>query len=436
MKFKEYILMSLRDLWKRKGRTILTSLGITIGTLLIVTMVGLGSGVKQLMNDMVNDQDSARNISVNPYRYMTEEEQDNATPTSLQEDYSKPITNDFIKDIEDMDQVENVTAILSGNANYIKYNNKKYKCNTMFTGYNENAKLFPDYEIEKVRKNNNDNSLKPIEAGEELDNTAGEVLIGEQVLEKMNVTAEDAVGTDIEILVKSSQTNELQSKKFKIKGIINGNFQNGNGIVMNINDASQLLSFIYTEKDYFKSHGYEYATVVTKTIEDVDAVGEKIKDLNYLYSSSADMADAINENIGSINTAFAVLGVIVLVVSAIGIINTMSMAVMERTKSIGVMKSVGASSGAIRTMFLIQSSLIGVIGGGFGILFGVGINKIVQSIATSMIAKENLPLTISVGLPVYWLLIIFIFAMVIALVSGIAPANKAAKLDPIEALRR
>ena len=163
---------------------------------------------------------------------------------------------------------------------------------------------------------------------------------------------------------------------------------------------------------------------------------KKIKDLNYLYSSSADMADAINENIGSINTAFAVLGVIVLVVSAIGIINTMSMAVMERTKSIGVMKSVGASSGAIRTMFLIQSSLIGVIGGGFGILFGVGINKIVQSIATSMIAKENLPLTISVGLPVYWLLIIFIFAMVIALVSGIAPANKAAKLDPIEALRR
>ena len=109
---------------------------------------------------------------------------------------------------------------------------------------------------------------------------------------------------------------------------------------------------------------------------------------------------------------------------------------MERTKSIGVMKSVGASSGAIRTMFLIQSSLIGVIGGGFGILFGVGINKIVQSIATSMIAKENLPLTISVGLPVYWLLIIFIFAMVIALVSGITPANKAAKLDPIEALRR
>ena len=73
MKFKEYILMSLRDLWRRKGRTILTSLGITIGTLLIVTMVGLGSGVKQFMNDMVNDQDNARNISVSPYKYMTQE---------------------------------------------------------------------------------------------------------------------------------------------------------------------------------------------------------------------------------------------------------------------------------------------------------------------------------------------------------------------------
>lgn len=436
MKFKEYILMSLRDLWRRKGRTILTSLGITIGTLLIVTMVGLGSGVKQFMNDMVNDQDNARNIQVSPYKYMTEEEQDTVDPDQLQNDYAKPITDDTIKKIETTNKVENSVASVSSSIDYIKYDGKEYKGRINFEGFNKSANLFPSYEVEKVRKNSNDDSLNPIESGKDLDDTDGEILIGQSILNSIDVDPADAVGKEIELMVTSNQTSQIKSKKFKIKGVINEKFSYNKEIIMPINDACELLNYIYTEKDYLNSRGYDYLNIVTSNISDVHDVCEKIKDIDYLYTSSEDMAKAVNEKLSGINTAFAVLGVIVLVVSAIGIVNTMSMAVMERTKSIGVMKSVGANSGAVRTMFLVQSSLIGVIGGGFGILFGLGINQIVQSVANSMIASEKIDMTMSVGLPWYVLLIVFAFAVIISLVSGIYPANKASKLDPIEALRR
>ena len=74
MKFKEYVLMSLRDLWRRKGRTILTSLGITIGTLLIVTMMGIVVGLKGFMTNTINDGDGARRIQVQSCKYFTQEE--------------------------------------------------------------------------------------------------------------------------------------------------------------------------------------------------------------------------------------------------------------------------------------------------------------------------------------------------------------------------
>ena len=100
------------------------------------------------------------------------------------------------------------------------------------------------------------------------------------------------------------------------------------------------------------------------------------------------------------------------------------------------MKAVGASSGAVKLMFLIQSSLIGFIGGIFGILFGTGINSLIQMYAESKISDSKMNMAISIGLPWYWILLILVFSMAVALVSGIYPANRAAKLDPVEALRR
>jgi putative ABC transport system permease protein len=123
------------------------------------------------------------------------------------------------------------------------------------------------------------------------------------------------------------------------------------------------------------------------------------------------------------------IGAISLLVGGIGIMNIMLVTVVERTKEIGLRKAVGARKSDILTQFLIESLFIGLIGGIFGILLGAGISAVVQSIA----AAANTPLNpvITTGS----VLLATLFSVGVGLIFGIYPANRAANLEPVEALR-
>lgn len=439
MKLKEYVLMSLRDLRRRKGRTILTSLGITIGTLLIVTMMGIGVGLKGFMSDAVNSGDRARDINVMSLRHLTEEEaEDLQAGNKSEEDYFKKLDDKLIKDIDDAGKTESIVGSISYNLGALKFNGKVYSGDISCIGYNEKANVYSNSVIENVRHEKNDDELKPIIAGKEIDKSTGQALIGKELLNNLNLSEEDILNKEIEIVTSSSgkiKTNQA-SKKVTIVGVIDENFDNGKKLVLSANDVAELKGYSTLQKDYMENKGYDKIVVKAKELSDVETLSNKIDALDYRYESSVETAKAVQNNLSGINTAFLVLGIILLVVAAIGIVNTMGMAVIERTKSIGVMKSVGANRGAIRTIFLVQSSLIGLIGGVFGILIGSGINSLIQMFAVSKISSSDVDMSINIGLPWYYLLVILAFAMAIALVSGIYPANKASKLDPIEALRR
>ena len=446
MKLKEYIFMSLRDLLRRKGRTILTSLGITIGTLLVVTMVGIGTGVQNFVYSTVNSQDNARNITVEPIRYMTNDEMDSADQSTFMQDNFKKIDDSAIKSLLDTDKIESLVASISGSVSSFKVNDKNYKGQLSYVGYNKDANVYPDFKIESVRHNKGDDTLKPIKAGRDITADSGEVLIGEGILSQINLSPDDVLNKKIKLNISEQvdmgSANAMGSgmkpveKEYTIVGVVDQNFDDGSKIVMSAQDAAEARGVSELQNDYLKNKGYDTMSIVTKQIDDVESVSETVKDLGYYYTSSIDTAKQVQKSLGGINTAFLVLGVIVLVVSAIGIVNTMTMAVIERTKSIGIMKSLGATSGAIRTIFLTQASLIGFIGGIFGILIGLLVNIIIQSIANSKIQSSGMTNSITIGLPWYYILGILIFAMAIALISGIYPAHKASKLDPIEALRR
>ncbi len=149
--------------------------------------------------------------------------------------------------------------------------------------------------------------------------------------------------------------------------------------------------------------------------------GEKI---NFAVEKSDNLAQMLMENISYVTLAATIIGLITLLGAAIGLMNIMLVSVTERTREIGIRKAMGATSTMIKNQFLIEAIVIGQLGGYLGILLGILIGNTMSLILES-----------SFVIPWLWIFSGVLLCVVVGLVSGIFPAIKAARLDPIEALR-
>ncbi|NPD46583.1 FtsX-like permease family protein [Lentimicrobium sp. L6] len=152
---------------------------------------------------------------------------------------------------------------------------------------------------------------------------------------------------------------------------------------------------------------------------------DKLGDLDsFAIIKSDNLAEMLLENLKAISIAATVIGLITLAGAAIGLMNIMLVSVTERTREIGIRKALGATGKMIRSQFLIEAVVISQIGGVVGIIFGIAIGNLVSfQIGSSFIIPWN------------WMIIGVLLCFGVALLSGILPANKAAKLDPIDSLR-
>lgn len=152
---------------------------------------------------------------------------------------------------------------------------------------------------------------------------------------------------------------------------------------------------------------------------------DKLGDLDsFAIIKSDNLAEMLLENLKAISIAATVIGLITLAGAAIGLMNIMLVSVTERTREIGIRKALGATGKMIRSQFLIEAVVISQIGGIVGIIFGIAIGNLVSfQIGSSFIIPWN------------WMIIGVLLCFGVAILSGILPANKAAKLDPIDALR-
>jgi putative ABC transport system permease protein len=181
--------------------------------------------------------------------------------------------------------------------------------------------------------------------------------------------------------------------------------------------------------------GYSAVNVRLGSPGDLETVRSRVHAMGFATFALADQFSQITRGFYFMDAALAAVGMIAIVVAALGIVNTMVMSILERTREIGIMKAVGAGDADIRRIFFFESGAIGLLGGAAGCLIGWATSLLINRIVNVYAARQGIPFIDYFAFPAWLFLGAVAFSLLVSLVSGVYPARRAARVDPVVALR-
>jgi putative ABC transport system permease protein len=232
--------------------------------------------------------------------------------------------------------------------------------------------------------------------------------------------------------VDSSGKSVTVTKNFVVTGILKPSGNNGidRSVIINLDAGNELLH---------KMNKYDQLIIAASTPDDVDTVQNEITGQfgKTLGATTPKAIIAVRQQAASGNAAFILMvGIIALVVGAVGIVTTLYNSVTERIREIGTMKAIGAQNTTILALFIVEASLIGILGASLGIIIGIS-GGYVMSIATTTSPTGGGP---PVHIPPIFnpidLIKVWLLSLTLSIIAGMYPAWKASKLSPMVALRR
>ena len=188
-------------------------------------------------------------------------------------------------------------------------------------------------------------------------------------------------------------------------------------------------------RGFNKQPSYSTISVRVKNPKQVEAVEQAIKKLGFNTFSILDATRSLRQFFAVLDLFLGIFGSLALAVASIGIVNTLVMAILERRREIGIMKAIGASDGDVKKLFFAEAGAMGLLGGVVGVALGWAIGHIINLGTNIYLKRQALPPESFWSVP-WWLVgAAIVFAFIVSLVSGLYPAARAARLDPVQALR-
>ena len=188
-------------------------------------------------------------------------------------------------------------------------------------------------------------------------------------------------------------------------------------------------------RGFSKQPSYSTVSVRVRNPKNVEAVEQAIKKLGFNTFSILDATRSLRQFFAVLDLFLGIFGSLALAVASIGIVNTLVMAILERRREIGIMKAIGASDGDVKKLFFAEAGAMGLLGGVVGVALGWAIGHVINLGTNIYLKRQALPPESFWSVP-WWLVgAAIVFAFIVSLVSGLYPAARAARLDPVQALR-
>ncbi|MBN2459042.1 ABC transporter permease [Candidatus Woesearchaeota archaeon] len=407
----DYISLSVRSLLKRRLRTYLTMIGIFIGIAAVVSLIGLGEGLRVaitsqfgfLGTDVLSVQAANINFAGAPGQ---------GAPNPLQED--------LVDKINKINNVDRAFGRYIGSATIEFRDKQKIEFIVSIPG-GEDRRIF-----ERMM------NLKTQDGRLLTDQDTRGALLGS------NYHTGTTYGATFDRPINAGDKVLINDKQFTVVGILEnkGSFIFDDAIMMN-NDV-MITEGIKADDGTVNIIGVKVKDVdqIEQTRLDIEKLLRKERDVkegeeDFTVQTPQQALESLNSTLFAVQLFVTIIAVISLVVGGIGIMNTMYTAVLERTKEIGIMKSIGARNSTIFTLFFIESGMMGMIGGLIGIGLGMSFAYGLSYIAGLALGSDLIRASISIWLVLGALAFSFFFGTIF----GVLPAIRASKLNPVDSLR-
>ncbi len=394
----KFFVLSFRNLRHRNVRSWLTVLGIIVGVALIVSLVSLGKGLENGISQQL------KMFGGDLLTIMPGEETDPLLGI---------LGGDTIRD-RDVDLLNDVSGVNLVVPFDMVYYQVEFKGEI-------NATMIHGSPIEESKELYTENRGLGMEAGKWPEReTTNELVLGYKIA-KSQFRDEVFVGDEIRI----------KGKDFKVVGILKeiGSAEDDNAVYISLYNLRRITGRQGTVKMVLVriAPGYDQ----NKVAEDIKFILRQERgSADFTVLTSEKTQAIVGDILGAIQLSVLFIAIFAILVGAIGVMNTMYTSVLERRREIGIMKAIGATDTDIMDIFIIESGVIGLIGGTIGIAIGLSLAKIAEIAAVKAGVKF-----LEVYISVQFILGVLAFAFLLGIISGVLPARQAARLKPAEALR-